>query len=135
MCLGVRREEVWALKWSDFDFVTGTVTIARTIIESRVYERTKTEASAAELPLDDDLVQLLLDWRGKSEFNRDTDWVWGISLQRRQNAAALPVDAEGNHRPSLGGRWTGQDRVALLSPHLPASRMSCASSIRGWSSG
>ena len=76
MCLGVRREEVWALKWSDFDFVTGTVTIARTIIESRVYERTKTEASAAELPLDDDLVQLLLDWRGKSEFNRDTDWVW-----------------------------------------------------------
>ena len=76
ICLGIRREEIWALKWSDFDFVKGTVTIQRTIIESRVYERTKTEASTAELPLDDDLIQLLLDWRGKSKFNRDTDWVW-----------------------------------------------------------
>jgi integrase len=76
ICLGIRREEIWALKWSDFDFVKGTVTIQRTIIESRVYERTKTEASAAELPVDDDLIQLLLDWRGKSQFNRDRDWVW-----------------------------------------------------------
>jgi integrase len=55
VCLGVRREEIWALKWSDFNFVKGTVTIQRTIIESKVYERTKTEASEAELPLDDDL--------------------------------------------------------------------------------
>jgi len=75
LCLGIRRAEIWGLKWSDFDFVKGTVTISRTIIESRVYERTKTEASAAELPLDDELVQLLLDWRARSEFNRDTDWV------------------------------------------------------------
>ena len=76
MCLGVRRSETGGLKWSDFDFVKGIVRIQRTIIESRVYERTKTAASAAELPLDDDLIQLLLDWRSKSEFNRDTDWVW-----------------------------------------------------------
>ncbi len=76
VCLGIRREEIWGLKWSDFDFVKGTVTIQRTIIEGRVYERTKTEASAAELPLDDDLIQLLLDWRARSQFNRDMDWVW-----------------------------------------------------------
>jgi integrase len=76
LCLGVRREEIWALKWSDFDFVKGTVTIQRTIIESRVYERTKNDASETELPLDDDLVQLLLNWRARSQFNRDSDWVW-----------------------------------------------------------
>jgi len=81
VCLGIRREEIWGLKWSDFDFVKGTVTIQRTIIESRVYDRTKTEASAAELPLDDDLIQLLLDWRGQSEFNRDSDWVWASPHQ------------------------------------------------------
>jgi len=72
MCLGVRREEVWALKWSDFDFIAGTVMIQRTIIGGKVYER----ASEALLPLDDSLVQLLLDWHGKSEFNKDSDWVW-----------------------------------------------------------
>lgn len=76
LCLGVRRSETGGLKWSDFDFVKGIVTIRRTIIEGRIYERTKSVASEAELPLDDLLVDLLLDWRGKSEFNRDTDWVW-----------------------------------------------------------
>jgi len=84
LCLGIRREEIWGLKWSDFDYVKGTVTIQRTIIESRVYERTKTEASAADLPLDDDLIHLLLDWRGKSKFNRDTDWVWASPHSGRE---------------------------------------------------
>ena len=76
MCLGVRREEVWALKWSDFDFGAGTVMIQRTIIASKVYEKTKNEASEAPLPLDENLIRLLLDWRSKSEFNADSDWVW-----------------------------------------------------------
>jgi len=76
MCLGVRREEVWALKWSDFDFMAGTVMIQRTIIGGKVYEKTKNQASEALLPLNDSLIQLLLDWRGKSEFNKDSDWVW-----------------------------------------------------------
>jgi integrase len=76
MCLGVRREEVWALKWSDFDFAASTVMIQRTIIGGKVYEKTKNQASEALLPLDDSLVQLLLDWHGKSEFNKNSDWVW-----------------------------------------------------------
>jgi integrase len=75
-CLGVRREEVWALKWSDFDFGAGTVMIQRTIIGGQVYERTKNEASEAPLPLDENLIRLLLDWRNQSEFNADSDWVW-----------------------------------------------------------
>jgi integrase len=75
MCLGIRREEVWALKWSDFDFVANTVTIQRAIVGGKVLS-VKTEASEAPLPLDESLVQLLLDWRSKSQFNADTDWVW-----------------------------------------------------------
>jgi integrase len=76
MCLGVRREEVWALKWSDFNFMAGTVMIQRTIIGGKVYEKTKNEASEAPLPLDENLIRLLLDWHSKSEFNKDSDWVW-----------------------------------------------------------
>jgi integrase len=75
MCLGIRREEVWALKWSDFDFVTNTVMIQRAIVGGKVLT-VKTEASEAPLPLDEELVALLLDWRSKSKFNADTDWVW-----------------------------------------------------------
>src|SRR6516165_11801354 len=81
LCLGVRREEVWALKWSDFNFVAGTVRIQRTIIGGKVYERVKNDASEADLPLDESLVRLLLDWRSKSEFNRESDWVWASPSQ------------------------------------------------------
>jgi len=76
MCLGIRREEIWALKWGDFDFNANTVMIQRAIVESKVMESVKTEASEAPLPLDESLVRLLLDWRSKSQFNRDADWVW-----------------------------------------------------------
>jgi len=73
LCLGVRREEVWALKWSDFNFVAGTVRIQRTIIGGKVYERVKNDASEADLPLDESLIRLLLDWRSKSVFNKESD--------------------------------------------------------------
>jgi integrase len=76
LCLGVRREEVWALKWSDFDFITNTVMIQRAIVESKVMPSVKTEASEAPLPLDEAVVAMLLAWRSQSEFNADSDWVW-----------------------------------------------------------
>ena len=76
LCLGVRREEVWALKWSDFDWEAGTVMIQRTIVGGKVYPTVKTDASAAPLPLDPDLVALLLRWRAMSQFKKDSDWVW-----------------------------------------------------------
>jgi integrase len=76
LCLGLRREELWALKWSDFNFVKATVRIQRTMVDKVVYDTVKTEASEAELPLSEGLVKLLLTWRGQSQFNKDSDWVW-----------------------------------------------------------
>lgn len=76
LCLGIRREEVWAQKWSDFDWEAGTVMIQRTIVGGKVYLTVKTDASEAPLPLDPDLVALLLRWRAISQFKKDSDWVW-----------------------------------------------------------
>lgn len=76
LILGLRREEVWALKWSDVDFINDTVSIERTIIGGIVYERAKTESSEADLPLNATLKRILLEWRSKSEFNGDDDWLW-----------------------------------------------------------
>jgi integrase len=76
LCLGIRREEVWALKWEDFDFTTNTVTIQRAIVGGKVFDTVKTDASEAPLPLDDGLVGLLLAWRSRTEFKADSDWVW-----------------------------------------------------------
>lgn len=74
MCLGIRREEVWALKWGDFDFVGNTIMIQRAIVGGKVLS-VKTDSSEAPLPLDESLIRLVLDWRSKSQFNSDTDWV------------------------------------------------------------
>ena len=60
LCLGLRREELWALKWSDFDFIKCTVRIQRTMVDKVIYDTVKTEASEAALPLDEGLVKLLL---------------------------------------------------------------------------
>jgi integrase len=75
MCLGIRREEVWALKWGDFDFTANTVMIQRAIVGGKVLT-VKTDASEAPLPLDESLVALLQQWRSKSQFNSNSDWVW-----------------------------------------------------------
>ncbi len=90
-CLGLRREGLWALKWSDFDFISATVMIQRTMVDKVICETVKTEASETALPLDEDLVALLLAWRGQSEFNKDSDWVWAS----RYSAGERPLNLNG----------------------------------------
>jgi integrase len=129
MCLGVRREEVWALKWSDFDFASSTVMIQRTIIGGKVYEKTKNEASEAPLPLDESLVRLLLDWHSKSEFNKDSDWVWASPW----SAGEMPLYFNAVQRDYiiLGCCRPWQDRLALPAPYLPLLVERCRNSA--WS--
>ena len=91
LCLGLRREELWALKWSDFDFIKATVRIQRTMVDKVMYETVKTEASEADLPLSEALVELLLGWRGQSKFNKDADWVWASPF----SAGERPLNLNG----------------------------------------
>ena len=46
------------------------------MVDKVIYDTVKTEAREAALPLSEALVKLLLAWRGQSQFNKDTDWVW-----------------------------------------------------------
>ena len=85
LCLGVRRSELIALKWSDFDWLNNTVMIQRSMVDTRTGE-VKTEYSARPLPLDPALVALLRKWQGQTDFNAESDWVWASPYQ----AGALP---------------------------------------------
>lgn len=84
-CLGLRCSELFALKWSDFDWEEGTVTIQRAIVEGHIGE-VKTENSHDILPVDSLLAQTLLDWRNKSPFRGDQDWVFASE----QSGGAMP---------------------------------------------
>jgi integrase len=62
MCTGLRISEVLALRWEHIDFAAGTMLVQRGVVNGRI-GKNKTEASKAEVPLDEDFAQTLLDWR------------------------------------------------------------------------
>lgn len=80
MCLGLRCSELLALKWSDFDWENLTLLVQRSIVAGRV-DDVKTEYSSALVPLDPALGDVLLTWKRRTEFDRDTDWVWASPAQ------------------------------------------------------
>lgn len=74
MQMGLRIGEVCGLKWGDFDFKAGTLTVRRTV--SRIYchvgktklvvQTPKTKSSGREIPIPRELVALLRTLRGKA---------------------------------------------------------------------
>jgi integrase len=58
-CLGLRASEIMPLKWQDFDFKNGTLLVQRGAVHGRIAD-TKTEYSADVVPLDEDLVKIIL---------------------------------------------------------------------------
>ena len=75
MCLGIRRSEMIALQWGDFDWEEGTVSILRGIVMGNV-DQVKTRTSGDAMPLDPALIEVLKSWRKATEFSADTDWVF-----------------------------------------------------------
>ena len=61
LCTGLRAGEILALKWEDFDFDKLTLRVVRAVVRG-IVDRTKTEASEDELPLDSTFAAELLEW-------------------------------------------------------------------------
>jgi integrase len=75
LCTGVRCSELVALKWSDFDWQNLSVYIRRAIVAGRL-DDVKTEYSEAPLPLDPALAEVIFEWRRKTEFSAESDFVF-----------------------------------------------------------
>jgi integrase len=74
-CVGLRRSEIFALLWSDFDWLQNEVFIQRANVEG--YEdECKSESSNAKLPLHPAIVEALLAWRQQSPFKAENDYVF-----------------------------------------------------------
>lgn len=70
LTLGLRRREIDLLEWSSFDFVAGTVRILPT-----KWYVLKTNESAAELPVEPEILELFRGWRARAtgEFVLESD--------------------------------------------------------------
>jgi integrase len=72
---GLRVSELLGLKWQDISFDTLEIHLSRAIVDGVVGDM-KTEASRKPLALDSALAEVLVDWRGRTPYNRDEDWVF-----------------------------------------------------------
>jgi len=74
-CLGLRISEISGLQWGAIDWDRLTLSVQRSVVSGRVYE-TKTEASQKPLPLDPDLAEILLRFRGRAVYVAPSDFIF-----------------------------------------------------------
>jgi integrase len=72
---GLRIGELLALKWADVHFEKHQISVTRSIVMQRLGE-CKTEASRKPVPLDMRLAEALCNWRKRSPYPRQEDWVF-----------------------------------------------------------
>lgn len=110
---GLRRGELFGLKWKDIDFHEAEIRIVRSVVD-QVEGPPKTLASRRPVPMSDALAASLLAWKEQTNFFQPDDWVF-----------ASPS--------SLGLRPYWPD--AVLKRHvLPAARRAGIAKKFGWHS-
>jgi integrase len=72
---GLRRSELFALRWSDVNFFTMEIAVTRAVVRNHFGE-TKTEASHKPVPLHPAVKDALAEWRGKSPYKSDEDFLF-----------------------------------------------------------
>ncbi len=72
---GLRRSELFALKWTDVDFSNLTIPIQRSIFEG-IIGNCKTEASRRPVPLSLDVAADLWLWKERTGYSRPDDWIF-----------------------------------------------------------
>ena len=75
LCTGVRCSELVALRWGDIDWQNFAVHVRRAMVSGRL-DDVKTEYSEAPVPLDPALAEVMLNWKRKTEFHADFDFVF-----------------------------------------------------------
>jgi integrase len=72
---GLRRSELFALKWRDVDFQAKQIHVTRSIVQN-VIGVCKTETSQKPVPAHDDLVKALREWHRQTPYQSSESWVF-----------------------------------------------------------
>ncbi len=81
MASGLRRGELAAVKWFDFDFAALDANVQRSIVD-QVVGRCKTEASQKRIPLDAYTAADLLAWYEVTPYREPNDYVFAATSNR-----------------------------------------------------
>jgi integrase len=80
VCFGLRISECLALRWSDVDWLNGTLRIERGIVEQNV-DDVKTDGSRKSLTIANELLDHLRTWNQNTRFHADEDWMFASPLK------------------------------------------------------
>jgi len=72
---GLRISECLALKWSDIDWLSRTLSIERRIV-SQTVDSTKTDESQRKMAVDSEVLEIIRLWKQSSQFSEPHDWVF-----------------------------------------------------------
>jgi integrase len=108
---GLRRSELFALKWKDVDFQAKQIHVTRSIVRN-VIGVCKTETSQKPVPAHDDLVETLCEWHRRTPYQSSESWVF-----------ASPVNQ---------GRWPYLAQQIMRHHILPVARKLGITKRIGW---
>lgn len=113
---GLRRSEMIALTWSDLNLRTMEVNVLRSCVRNRI-GKTKTDSSCRPVPLHHVVLSALLEWRKRSPYANDLDFLFP-SIWQRAKRPLSPNSHSGEEHPAGAGegrhRWQA-NRLAQLS--------------------
>ena len=80
VCFGLRISECLALRWSDVDWLNGTLRVERGIVCQKV-DDVKTSESRRALHIDSEMLNVLKLWKQTTQFSGTDDWMFASSVQ------------------------------------------------------
>jgi integrase len=121
---GLRRSEMIARTWSDLNARAMEVNVLRSCVRNRI-GKTKTESSCRPVPLHPLVLNPLLEWRAKSPYSTDLDFLFP-SVRFKGNKPLSPDSIlEKSVRPALA-------RIGVVGKHIGwhSFRHSLATNLR-----
>jgi integrase len=121
---GLRRSEMIALTWSDLNIMAMEVNVLRSCVRNRI-GKTKTDSSCRPVPLHPLVLNALLEWRAKSQYSSDLDFLFP-SVRFKGNTPLSPDSIlEKSVRPALA-------RIGVVGKHIGwhSFRHSLATNLR-----
>jgi integrase len=76
---GLRRGELFGLKWEDIDFAGAEISVVRSVVD-QVEGPPKTLASRRPVPMSAELSSALANWRKQTSYSKPNDWVFASPL-------------------------------------------------------
>lgn len=90
VCFGLRISETLALRWSDVDWLEGTLHVERGIVH-QVVDDVKTPESNRTMHLDGMMLSSMKDWKQLTQFSASDDWMFASTVK----IGCLPVSYAG----------------------------------------